>query len=234
MRVLSISQPETIQIGKYLADSFSRDKSDFIGFSPRYADPFAVEFSSAIESAAALPTSKTRRGELKAVTKRIHDNLNDFRGQLSRLESWIELTKAPLTIAKDDFGIKAVRNTINRVQVAEFTAAMKELLINVRANLEPLTDVGLTPDFAETIEAEAKILSEDKVFQHNIKSNRKQLTQTISLQYNQLQTAMQLIMQSGKTIYGKSNPARIKDYTLSDLKRKHKAAAQPLTEPVQA
>jgi len=181
-----------------------------------------------------LPTSKTRRGELKAVTKRIHDNLNDFREQLNRLELWIELIKAPLTIAKDDFGIKAVRNTINRVQVAEFTAAMKELLINVRANLEPLTDVGLTPDFAETIEAEAKLLSEDKVFQHNIKSNRKQLTQTISLQYNQLQTAMQLIMQSGKTIYGKSNPARIKDYTLSDLKRKHKAAVQPLAEPVQA
>ena len=234
MSTLSISKPETIQIGKYLADSFSRDKSDFVGFSPRYVDPFITNFLASLDEVAALPSSKTRSGELKAVTKRILDNLSDFHVEMNRLESWISLATLPLTIAKNDFGIKAVRKSINKAKVADFSAAMNGLLINVRANLDQLTDAGMASNFIEDFELEAKNLSDDKVLQHNIKSNRKELTQYNSAQYDQLHNMMKLIMESGKTIYTRSNPVRVKDYTLTDLKRRHNADKKSVLEAVPA
>ena len=227
MRRLAISQPETIHIGRFLLDSFTRDKADFIRLSPHFADPFGAGFLELINNVAELPAAKSANAELKMVTKRIHENMRVFRSDAATLNALILLADGTLTISKEDFGIGELRKTITGYKVPEFMSAMTVLLSNIRSNQPALTSVGLNAEFISELETRAKQVAEDDVLQNSLMSHRGQLVQDNEVMIGQLQQMMKLIMESGKALYKLSNPVRYKDYSINDLKRKHRTIVQP-------
>ena len=228
---LGLNQGEIIQISRILHDMFLQDKSDFTGFSTRFGDPFAANFLAAINNGAGLPTVHATNAEVKAVTKRIHLKMNVFRADLTQLSALIGLTTDSLTIAKEDFGIKNVREALVGFKVPEFMSSMHNLMNNVKANLVPLTAVGLPATFVANIETRVMQVSADDVLQRKMVSRRKQDVQDNAIQYGVIQSMMALVMDSGKAIYKVSNPAKAKSYTLTELKRKHKVSQNPPTPP---
>ena len=69
MAILSLSQPETISIGRKLGASFERDKADFVAHSSRFADPFGAEYVALNDEVEALPTVRGVNSELKKAIK---------------------------------------------------------------------------------------------------------------------------------------------------------------------
>jgi len=232
-RKLSISQGETVQIGRILHDMFMRDKADFAAFSTRFADPFAADFLAVIDVGGALPTVKAVIAEKKAVTKRLHLNMNAFRRDLSQLAAIIGLNTETLSIAKGDFGIKGVRDSLAGYKVPAFLFSLNNLQNNVKENLIPLTKVGLPNDYLKGLEMRAKMVSDDDVLVSKLISRRKQLVQDNAIHFGLIQDLMRSVLESGKALYKTTNKAKAKDYTLSELRRKHKAA-QTTAEPAKA
>jgi len=224
MSELSISQPETVRIGRMVASSFERDKPDFISFSPRFADPFIAGYMAMNEEIAALPTTKAINSELKATTNRIKAMMHLFTADMNKIESLIKLATGKLTIDRKDFGIKLVREAVSSNKVPELEAAMNNLMNNVRANIQPLTAVGLTAAFLTDLEARVKAVSTESVLQHSIISRRGETSQNNAERYEAFRAIMKLIMVAGKAINKGTNPNKTKDYTLSYLRRKHYAA----------
>lgn len=230
MRKLSLSQGGTIQIGRILHDMFTRDKADFAAFSTRYADPFADDFLKIIDEGAELPSVRSLIAEQKVVTKRLHLNMKAFRADFARIAALIGLTKEPLTIANRDFGIKSVRNTLPGYKVAEFVASFNNLLKNMKANLAPLEAAGMPNNYVKELETRAKMVSDDDVLQRKIISRRAQLVQDNATHIGLIHDKMRQVLESGKALYKTTNKAKVKDYTLTELRRKHKAA-QTTAEP---
>jgi hypothetical protein len=231
MRKLGISHGQTIRLSRILQNTFVRDKADFERFSTRFADPYADNFLVEIDKGAALPTVNAMKAAQKAVTKRMHSNMNAFRVDLMQLAALIGLITDNRTIANGDFGIKNVRDTLIGFKVSEFMAAMHTLLINVEANLAALKAVGLPDTFVADIGTRLSRITEDDKLQRNMISHQNQGVQDNAIQYGVIQGMMTAVMDSGKAIYKKSNPAKAKDYTLSELKRQHKASQNPPVPP---
>ena len=231
MAILSLSQPETISIGKKLGASFERDKADFQAHSTRFADPFVADYVALNDEVEKLPTVRGVNSELKKATARIKATLLLLTSDIDELENLINLTKEDLTIAKKDFGIKQVRAAIYEVKEPELVTTVHNLMDNVKANIEPLTNIGLTSALLTTIENRVKSVTADSVLHHKTGGRRGQLVHDNSIKYDAFQTMMNLVLNTGKTLYKRKNPSKLKDYTLVELRRKHRAAKIDPTPP---
>jgi len=232
MAILSLSQPETISIGRKLGASFERDKADFVAHSSRFADPFGAEYVALNDEVEALPTVRGVNSELKKATARKKVTLLLLTSDIDKVENLINLTKEDLTIAKKDFGIKQVRAAIYEAKEPELVTTMHNLMENVKANIKPLTKIGLTDELLTTIETRVKSVTADEVLQSQIQGRRGQVTFTNSARYDDFQTMMKLILKTGKTLYKRKNPTKLKDFILADLRRKHRAAKTDQVPPV--
>ncbi|HEY5590183.1 MAG TPA: hypothetical protein VIK55_04115 [Paludibacter sp.] len=232
MAVLSLSQPETISIGRKLGASFERDKADFLAHSSRFADPFGADYVALNDEVEKLPPVRGVNSELKKATARIKATLLLLTSDFDELENLINLTKEDLTIAKKDFGIKQVRAAIYEVKEPELVTTTHNLMDNVEANMKPLTNIGLTDVLLATIENRVKSVTADSVLQHKTGGRRGQLVNDNSNKYDAFQTMMKLVLNTGKTLYKRKNPSKLKDYTLAELRRKHRAAKAAPVPPV--
>ena len=232
MAILSLSQPETISIGRKLGASFERDKADFLAHSSRFADPFGAEYVALNDEVEALPTVRGVNSELKKATARKKETLLLLSSDIDKVENLINLTKEDLTIAKKDFGVRQVRAAISAVKEPELVTTMHNLIENVKANIKPLKNIGLTDELLTTIETRVKSVTADEVLQSQIEGRRGQVTFTNSARYDDFQTMMKLILETGKTLYKRKNPTKLKDFVLADLRRKHRAAKTDQVPPV--
>ena len=232
MTILSLSQPETISIGRKLGSSFERDKADFVAHSSRFADPFGAEYVALNDEVEALPTARGVNSERKKANARIKATLFLLTSDIDKVENLIDLTKEDLTIAKKDFGVRQVRAAISDAKEPELVTTMHNLMDNVKANLKPLMNIGLTIDLLTTIEIRVKSVTADSVLQHMTGGRRGQLVHDNSIKYDAFQTMMKLILNTGKTLYKRKNPSKLKDFTLVELRRKHRAAKTDQVPPV--
>jgi hypothetical protein len=232
MAILSLSQPETISIGRKLGASFERDKADFVAHSSRFADPFGAEFVALNDEVEALPTVRGVNSERKKATSRVKETLLLLVSDIDKVENLINLTKEDLTIAKKDFGIRQVRAAIYEVKEPELVTTVHNLMDNLKANLKSLMNIGLTDELMTTIETRVKSVTADEVLQSQIQGRRGQVTFTNSARYDDFQTMMKLILKTGKTLYKRKNPTKLKDFILAELRRKHRASKTDQVPPV--
>jgi len=232
MGVLSLSQAETISIGRKLSASFERDKSDFLAHSSRFADPFLANYEALNDEVEALPTVPGVNSELKKATGQVQDLFLILSSDIDKLENLIGLTNEDLTIAKKDFGVSQVHTAISALKEPELVKAVHNLLENVQANIKPLTNIGVTPELLESIETNVKSITSEVVLQHKIRGRRGQLVLNNSSRYDAFQTMMKLLLATGKVLYKRKNPSKKKDYTLAELKRKHRAEKTLPVPPV--
>lgn len=179
------------------------------------------------EEIAALPTTSAINSELKSTTSRIRAMMHLFIADMNKIESLIKLSTGKLTIDRKDFGISLVREAVSSNKVPELEAAMNNLMNNLRANMQPLTAVGLTAAFLTDLETRVKAVNTESVLQHSIVSRRGETSQNNSERYQAFQTVMKLILVAGKALNKGTNPNKTKDYTLSYLKRKRYGAQNP-------
>ncbi|MDR2041672.1 MAG: hypothetical protein LBP98_05075, partial [Tannerella sp.] len=129
-----------------------------------------------------------------------------------------------------DVGLKEVRKSIDNSNAETLVPAVADLLSTLRRNLSALQAVGLQASRLEAIEQQTLAIDSLNVKQNELESERNRITEQDIDVFNDLWLALQPILETGKALYRGTDEAKLKDYTLAQLKKRlhpHPAKQQP-------
>lgn len=207
-------------LGRFIKNSFIRDQADFLGYSPDFNSDYLKSYMAKLDAVESLVNPIKITKELSVITERIYANLVALRPLLNRLEGYTNRSLGNLTIAPKDFGIKEVRAKITSRNVEATLNNLKLLLENVDNNIEVLKAKGYSDEARREIGYIQKAIKDDNLAQ-NVKMNEREAHVRTNIKVlNELWSQMSDIMDSGKRIYKSIDSVKVKDYTLTALKKR--------------
>lgn len=90
---------------------------------------------------------------------------------------------------------------------------------------------GLTEELAGSFVSAAETIAKVKQNQYEILINRKSIVQSNMALLNSLHQQLTEILAVGKILYKATNPAKLQEYTFSDLKKRVRVVSKPASEP---
>lgn len=207
-------------IGKFVAYSFRRDLNDFTTYSPKFNRVCLTSYETKITEAEELVQPKTETTELKKITETLYLTFNGLIDPINRLTGYINLAHEQIPLSPADFGITALRNGIKQKDAEGIIKNLKTIKTNIAKYKTILTAQGLSEELtAQFVSAETTI-GTLKQKQYEILTNRKNLVQENISTLNSLYDLMSEIIAIGKILYKTSNPAKLQEYTFSELKKR--------------
>lgn len=207
-------------LGNILLQSFNRDKSEFIAFSPDYNDPFTTSYEAQIKVVSELVAPKKLIGEQKKITLRLNDHFTRTRNLMNKMQRYVEKASdanADLSLAVNDFGIKAVRNEVNSKNDEGVVLKLKMVRDNFAANRAVLEAKGYTTAVQGELDALINDIATDSLVQTQKIKEREQLVIDNMGQLNKLWLMIDDLLKTGKSIWKEKDKSRVKDYTYTDL-----------------
>ena len=86
--------------------------------------------------------------------------------------------------------------------------------------IDQLVKEGLTDEFVAQLDSATESLIADKKRRYEIFSNRALIVQDNIGFFNELYKTLTMILTAGKILYQKKDPAKVKEYTFSELKKR--------------
>ena len=208
-------------LGNIVLESFLRDKSEFIAFSPDYKDPFVTNYQAQVKTVDNLVAPKTLIAEQKQITLRLKSHFTRGRNLMNKLERYVQKAEKTdglkLTIALDDFGFKAVRQNMNLKNDEGAVLHLKAVKQNFINNLAVLEGKGYTAAVQAELEALISDIANDSLAQTKKMKEREKLVADNIEQLNKLWLMIDDLLKTGKSILKEEDKSRSKDYTYSDL-----------------
>ena len=89
-----------------------RDLADFAGFSPIFNDDYLNRFDAKINLVDELVLPKTETVELKKITKRLYQTMDDLLEPVGKIRGYLLLTKKTIDVSAKDFGLTLLSQKI--------------------------------------------------------------------------------------------------------------------------
>jgi hypothetical protein len=211
---------EVPMIGELVIVSAERDIEDFSGYSSLLTADYFASVKAKIEVCKELVKSSAVAKELKSVTLQLYDKTKNFRIKLNALEGYLKLGADMLDVSVKDINIKNVRTDITRGNVGGLLSNMKTSLIAVKRNQPVLEAQGMKPMFIDEIETYLQEIESLYEKQSELTIKRNRLTVDNIDKFNDLWSCIKLIINTAKAIYSGINEVKLKDYTITQLKKK--------------
>ena len=202
-------------IGALILQSFSREKTIFILFSNRFADPFEKDLKAELVNVNELVSPESEALLKKKITQQIYIEIALVDSMADPLKAYVDLTKSQLTPAS--FGIIALRAACNNGDITAVIDKLKVVNTNITNHLAQLKEAGLTDEKVSSLKTKVSLLTDLKTQQQDISSNRALIVQENIGQLNSFYDKLADILLVGKTLF-KDNPAKLKEFTFSALK----------------
>jgi hypothetical protein len=207
-------------IGEFIVSSAERDIDDFSGYSAMFNLGYLGTVRSKIDVCKELVKASAVSKELKFVTDLIYDKCGNFRIPVNVLEGYLKLGADKLDISVKDVGLKNVRMDISKRNIEGLLSNMQTSLVAVKRNFVVLEAYGMKQTLLDAIEAQLKEIGELNVKQNTLMSKRNSLTVENIDKFNDLWSNLKLIINTAKAIYRGVNEAKLKDYTITHLKKR--------------
>lgn len=202
-------------ICNFAESNLNHDLAVFTGYSPKFNQEYLTRFGSDIAKAFEIVEPQAEIQLQKIITDRIFGTLDSLIDAANRLSGYSKFSNMSLV----DLGIYGLRKAIHDRNAEGATDSLHVILRNIANFKEQLTEQGLTDDLIAKFETASATLKEDKKKQYEIFSNRMILVQNNIDLFNGLFKQLNEILMAGKILY-KSDPAKRKEYTLSELKKR--------------
>lgn len=202
-------------IANFLKGNFVNDQSDFLNHSPDYDAVFLTGFETKITQVEGIVFPQNLIKALKVITDRVYNNMNSTRDYANKIEDYVNRATDPLTVNKEDFGIKEVRNEINQGDAEGYNTKMVILLQNVDANLAALTNRGYTATQRTEIGTLHADVKADNILQNAKMEEKEDLVKVNMNVLNDLWAIMSGIMDTGKILYRLSNAEKLENYEMT-------------------
>jgi len=216
------------------AVSLTRDLSDFTAYSPMFDAPYLAAFKAKIEVVQEFVQPKSETVELKVITGRIYQTLDDLISPINHLEGYLKLAGKQVPISSADFGLVQLRKSVRVRDVENVLKQLHTVGENINKYKTALMAKGLTVPLIAKFTEVAKPLASDKDKKYTLVSNRAAIVQSNRGLLNELGDQLAEICRIGKILYGQTDQAKLKDYTFAQLMKQVKRSAQATdakTEP---
>lgn len=206
---------ELTVIANFLKGNYETDEPDFAGHSPDYNTTFLTNYENKILQVEGIVFPKTLIDQLKVVTDRVYSNMTATRELLNKLEDYVKKSTDPLTVNKEDFGIKEVRNEVSQSDAEGFDLKMGILLQNIDANISVLTPKGYTAQQRTDIGTLKTSVKADNILQNEKMEEKEDLVKANMNILNELWDIMNGILDTGKALYRLSNAEKLENYEMT-------------------
>lgn len=207
-------------IGEFLVENLQHDMDDFSAFSPIFTAAFADSISSQIEECKDMVNSVVYTKDLKVTTATLKADMKDLRLQLNSLEGYLTLADGSTDMPLKEMGFKAIRNASFRGNVEGTLQQLRTLLTIVDRNKPALTAQGMTQGFRDDIEKRYESIRRLNNKQNDLMRRRGRQTKSNVEAFNALWFNLQRIIKTGQALYRGRDAVRLKDYTMSTLRKR--------------
>jgi len=229
LRVYKCKDEDVPPICSFGASNLKRDLADFNGYSPKFNQDFLNRFESDTAVAYDIIEPQAEMQLQKAITARMYGTIENLQDLNSRLSGYIQFAELDLI----DFGTSDLRKAINDKDADAAVKSLNLISKNLVNYKDQLAKEGLTDEFVAQLDSATESLIADKKKRYEIFSNRALIVQDNVGFFNELYKTLTMILTAGKILYQKKDPARVKEYTFSELKKRvsrMKTAAPKTTE----
>lgn len=219
---------------RFGAISLERDLKDFTTYSPIFDAPYLAAFKAKIEIIQELVQPQSETVELKVITDRIYQTLDDLISPINHLEGYLKLAGKLVPISSADFGLVQLRKSVRVRDVENVLKQLHTVGENINKYKTVLMAKGLTETLIAKFTELSKPLAADKDKKYALVSKRAAILQNNRGLLNELGDQLAEICRIGKILYGQTDQAKLKDYTFAQLMKQVKRSAQstdPKTEP---
>ena len=229
LRVYKCKDEDVPPVCGFAASNLKRDLADFNGYSPKFNQDFLNRFESDTALAYDIIEPQAEMQLQKAITARMYGTIESLQDSNNRLCGYIQFAKLDLI----NFGTSDLRQAIYDKDADAAVKGLNLISKNLVNYKDQLAKEGLTDEFIAQLDSASESLIADKKKRYEISSNRALIVQDNVGFFNELYKTLTMILTAGKILYQKKDPARVKEYTFSELKKRvsrMKTAAPKTTE----
>jgi len=226
-------------IADFMLASVTRDLADFTAYSPLFTEAYLTDFDAKRKAATELIMTDSVNFALKTVTEKLYGELKNLRLMLVRIDGYLKL--ANIEVNGDRLGIKKFRLHIHKGNVEGIVLNGRNFVHNLIESKTLLATKGLKQEQIESLTTLLNTIESLNKEQNFLQSKRAQNCINNKDIFNNLWDIMWSVMQAGKAIYKGVSDAKMKDYTLAQLKKRMnnerkkaaevEAPAEPTVEP---
>ena len=210
---------ELLPLARLLRTSYVRDRADFVDLLPEdYKPKFLADYDAAANNVKEVTRSSVGIAQRQTITARIDALLDALPQLLNRLEARVRRAEG-LTVPAKKFGIEPVRRDRNNHEHEGLADSLNTLLQNIEANKAALLAKGQTQAEIDQLQELYDDLVADSTAQGGALSTQRLLTADNVQLFRALYQPMKQLMDDGKSLYKTSDKARLKDYTLRNLRQ---------------
>jgi len=232
-RSFNCKDEELPVVCRFGAISLARDLRDFTAYSPVFDLPYLNAFKAKIEVVQDLVQPLAETVEMKVITGRIYQTLDDLIPPLKQLEGYLRLARNQVPISAADFGLAQLRKGIRLRDVESVLQQLQTADGNLQKYKIELMAKGLTEPLINKFKTALQPLTEDKDKKYTLVSNRNAVVQSNRGLLNELFDQMTEICRIGKILYWQTDKAKLKDYTFSQIMNQVRRAAKPVAAPTE-
>ena len=209
------------------ATSLARDLGDFTAYSPLFDAAYQAAFKTKIDVVAELVQPLSETVELKVITERMYQTLDDLIAPINYLAGYLKLAGKEVPVSAHDFGLLQLRKSVRSRDVESVLTLLHTVDGNIRKYKKALTTKGLTEELIARFAAAGKQLADDKNRKYALVSNRAAMVQKNMGLLNDLYDQLTEICRIGKILYKQTDPAKLKDYTFAKMMNQVRMSARP-------
>jgi len=205
---------------KAVAFVLKRDLADFTAYSPKFSLAYATDFDAKIVVICDLLEPQSETLAKSIITARYSATMNGLIDPINRVTGYLKLSKAKLNIKPTAFGFAALRKSINAHDIEGAIDSLHIVLENIGTYKVSLSEQGLTDELVADLTAAFNSMQADKQQQIEIASNRRLIVQNNVSLLNEVYEQAGEILSVGKILYKAKNPAKLADYTFTEILKK--------------
>jgi hypothetical protein len=212
-------------VADFVIVCLKRDLADFSAYSPKFDERYLDVFAGKTATVKSVIAGKIFTKELSKVTINLKDAVSELRPKLNKIEGYVKMAGKSLSTTVAGFGISAVRQTANRGNVEGVTKALGDLLHSIENNRNMLSEQGLSDETVNALRNARDEIERLNNLQNQVISQRAIAVEENAAVFDDLWETISETLTAGRSLYKGIDVARIKDYTLTELKKRTKSRA---------
>ncbi|MDR2887522.1 MAG: hypothetical protein LBV26_05925 [Bacteroidales bacterium] len=204
-------------IASFVLANLKRDRQAFKNFSPRYSDEYVAAFEQEIKGISELVNPRTNTNDIKRITGWLYGNLDSAFDIARYVEGYISMSHGEIPVSARDFGIANLRKCIKARDAEGAISSLRFINANIVKYKTELQAQGLKD---ETIKTLAFLTDEIAVCNNEQYKNalsRKDIVYSNKDKMNTVNAKIKEICKTGKLIFRRYNPEKLKGYTFTSL-----------------
>lgn len=217
-------------IAGFVIDELSVDIADFLELSAEYTEEKIEMISTKRTFCLNLGKANVSKKQAQKVTKELEAEKKGLRPVLNKLETYVKKSADALDIAPANFGIKVVRDAINRGNDEGVIGGLKALLGNVNRNLPALQAKGMKAELVDWLTDSCGKIDHLNNEQNRLTNLYSSTADANLKHYNELWDMIKAVCADARAIYKGIDEVKLKKYTISTLRKRVNAEGKRKTE----